>query len=153
MPAPKSDPQREKVYDLQAEFAGAWGVDRGSRATLQTYLAKVARYYRLNPPSLVISDRPTTYAGEYAAAEWDRAGERIILFRKGHGDNFQCLLHEFAHYVIDQYYDGAEDHGPEWVAVYMHLLDKYSILPHECFRLLAKKYRVKIGRRFRPKTL
>lgn len=153
MPAPASDPQREAVYDLQAEFAGAWGVDRGSRAALETYLAKAARYYRVDPPKLVISRRHYRHAGEYVTAEWDRGNEAIILYPKGHGDNIQCLLHEFSHYVVDQYYDDAEDHGPEFCAVYMHLLDKYCIFPASCFRLLARKYRVKIGRRFRPSAL
>lgn len=113
----------------------------------------MSRYYRLPPPRLIISNKEYRFAGEYVTAEWDRGTESIILYRKGSGDNLQCLLHEFAHYVIDSYYEDAEDHGPEFCAVYMHLLDKYCVFPADCFRLLAKRHKLKIARKYRPNAI
>ena len=61
-----------------------------------------------------------------------------------------ALLHELAHFLVDEFYTDVEHHGPEYVAIYMHLLDRWKYLPNRCFRLLAKKHRLKIGRRYRP---
>lgn len=119
------------------------------RSALMYALGKFCRYYRVPVPNLRIGNR----SGKNEDAGWyDMQAEAIWLNRGKGGANMHVLLHEFAHYVTNYFYEDIEDHGPEFVAVYMHLLDKYSILPHKCFRLLARKHRVKIGRRFRPRA-
>jgi predicted SprT family Zn-dependent metalloprotease len=60
------------------------------------------------------------------------------------------LLHELTHYIIDRIYVGHEDHGKQFAGVYMHLLDKYRIIPSIAFRAIAKKHRVKIAGKFKP---
>ena len=144
MPAPKSDPQRDNVYWLEAEINGNWNIDRAPREALLFAIKRLARYYHLPEPKLVLSGTMGEDAGWY--------GNNTIYLNRTKGANVHTLIHEFSHHVIETYYEEFEPHGREFVGVYMHLLDKYSILPHECFRLLAKKHRIKIGRRFRPRA-
>ena len=146
---PKSDPQRDNVYWLEAEINGAWQVDSASRGSLLFVLGKLSRYYRVSVPTLRIGNKKGRNAD---AGNYDSHTETIWLNRGEGGANVHVLIHEFAHHVIECYYEDVEDHGKEFVGVYMHLLDKYSILPSQCFRLLAKKYKLKIGRKYRPKA-
>lgn len=143
---PQSDPQRDGIYYIEGEFAGAWKYCRTSRADLIGLLACVGRYYRLDPPRLKIVQRiPGGHAGQYGEDE-------IELARTGEGTNPMVLLHECAHWLVDELYEGkeVEDHGPEFAAILMHLYDKFSIIPNECFRMLAKKNKVRMARRYRP---
>ena len=63
------------------------------------------------------------------------------------------LLHELAHYIVDSTYVNHQSHGKQFVGVYMHLLDKYRIMPNCAFRALAKKCKVKIAGRFKPDAI
>jgi hypothetical protein len=146
---PKYDPQRDKLYYLEAEINGSWGIDTGSRSKLLTALGKMSRYYNVPEPKLILTRNMT----EVDAGWWDEDAGSIVLHKGRSGANLHILIHEFSHLVTDYYYDDAEPHGKEFAAVYMHLLDKYHILPHKCFRMLARKYRLKIGRRFRPDAI
>jgi hypothetical protein len=80
-------------------------------------------------------------------------GHSIRLNRGFHGANLCTLAHELAHYICDDTYDNHEAHGKQFVAIYMHLLDKYRILPSFAFRTLAKKHRVAIAGRFKPAAI
>ena len=138
---PKADPQREDLYWLEAEFGGWWHHVRSTRQQLNDLVTAVCKYYRVEPPRLVISRKQANHDGDYA--------DNVITLYSG-GDNVGVLMHELAHHVTDEFYPEAQNHGPEFCAIYMHLLDKWAWLPNEEFRRLAKKYKVKIGRRYRP---
>lgn len=148
MPAPKCDPQRDSIYSIESEFSAAWKYARTSRELLEGLITQVGNYYGIpeaHHPTLKIVQR---IKGGYAGQQW---ADEIHLSREGDGVNPMVLLHELTHWLVDELYeDGIEDHGPEFAAVQMHLFDKWCILPHSCYRLLAKKYRVKLARRYRP---
>ncbi len=139
---PKTDPQRDDVYWLEAEFNGWWHHVRSTRIQLLDYVTRVCKYYGVDEPRIVVSRKQGGHDGDYLHG--------VITLAAGRGDNPGVLLHELAHHVTDSLYDDVPAHGPEFVAIYMHLLDKMCILPHEEFRRLAKKYKVKIARRYRP---
>ncbi len=60
------------------------------------------------------------------------------------------MLHELAHYITDYTWVGHGGHGPKFVGVFMHLLDKYKMIPNDAFRLVAKRRNIKISGRFKP---
>jgi hypothetical protein len=140
---PKSDPQRDNIYWLEAEINGAWNIDSSTRTLLRFVADKVCRYYDVDPVLVL-----TVNSSDKDAA-WYMCG-KIYLNRSYGGANMHVLLHELSHHIVDEVYEDAENHGPEFAAIYMHLLDKYCILPFEYFKLLAKKHKVKIGRKYRP---
>ena len=82
-----------------------------------------------------------------------RSDFRVGLNRGFHGVNLITLLHELAHYIVDITYEGHHDHGKEFVGVYMHLLDKYRIIPRDAFRVIAKRRRIKIANKFKPAAI
>jgi hypothetical protein len=137
------------VYYIETAFNGMWKYASTRKIMLEQLLTAVANYYHIpqvNRPTIRIVRR---IKGGHAALY----GEDLIeLSREGEGDNPMVLLHEVAHWLVDELYEGKEvqDHGPEFVAILMHLYDKYSLIPHEFFRVLARRHRVKIGRRYRP---
>ena len=53
---------------------------------------------------------------------------RTITLRNQFGLNYAILLHEWAHILAYEYYDrnhSLEAHGPEFVSIYMNLLNTY----------------------------
>lgn len=139
---PKSDPQRDGLYWLEAEFNGWWRLVRSSRPTLIGLAASVCKYYRVDQVRVVVSRKRELHDGDYLHG--------VITLYAGVGDNPGVLMHELAHHIVDELYDDAEHHGPEFMGIYMHLLDKCGFLPNEEFRRLSKKYKLKIARRYRP---
>lgn len=141
---PKSDSQRDAVYLLEAELNGSWAFAEAPTKKLDSLLLMACRYYNVETPILkVIRSR------KHQEAAWF-IHDKIFLNRAREGANGMVLLHEVAHYLVDCFYTNTEQHGPEFCAIYMHLLDKYAFLPHDCFRLLAKRFKLRIGRRYRP---
>ena len=137
----KSDPQRYNVYYVESITGG---VDHRHYAD-NIYLKKIAAYacrlYRLKPPTVcVFLDKGNKRCG------WCE-GDKIYL-NKGHdGANIRTLLHELAHYIVIETYADCEDdpiydHGPEFAAVYGFLLDRFNVMPRECWDLLCKEYNV-----------
>lgn len=142
---PKADPQRSDVYWLEAEFNGWWPLTRSPRPVLLDLVTAVCKYYKVDEPKVVISrQKGVKHDGDYLHGE--------ITLYAGRGDNPGVLLHELGHHIVDELYESVENHGPEFMAIYMHLLDKWCFLPNEEFRRLAKKYKLRIGRRYRPKA-
>lgn len=141
-----TDPQQTRVYQMENEFLGWSYWSRSTREQLDTFTARVCKYYKVHPPRLVVTSKGCNgHYGDY--------GQDTIYLYRGRGENVAVLLHELAHYLVDEFYgESVQDHGPEFCAIYMHLLDKYEFLPHQEFRRLAGKYRVQIGRRYRPKA-
>lgn len=137
-------PKRDRhIYKLEAEFSGPSGHHTATVEALEQLLFEVCAYYGVTePPLRFVNTRKDVNSAWY--------DHDIVLNRAREGANGWALLHEVAHYLIDQFYDEYDHHGPAWVAIYMHLLDHWSYLPNTCFRLLAKKHRVRIGRRYRP---
>lgn len=137
---PRSD---EGIYALEAEFSGHCDHATATKQTLESLAADVCRYYVTDVPTIrFINTRKNLHIAWFDT--------EIVLNRAREGANGMTLLHELAHFLVDEFYTGVEHHGPEFVAIYMHLLDRWKYLPNRCFRLLAKKHRLKIGRRYRP---
>jgi hypothetical protein len=141
---PKSDPQRDGVYWLEAEVNGSWRIDEATRGLLRFACEKACNYYGVEAPRVLTINREPN-----GDAAWYLDGT-IYINRRAGGANLHVLLHETAHHLVEEFYDDAEHHGPEFVGIYMHLLDKYCVLPHQLFRILAKKFKLKIGRKYRP---
>jgi hypothetical protein len=146
MKSPASDPQRERVYQIEEAFSGAWVHARTPRSNLLDLLDDVGKYYQLTPPRLKVVKRLSGgSSGCY--------GQGVIeLSRAGSGTNPMVLLHETAHWLIDELFEDEtiEDHGPEFVILLIHLFDTYQIIPAAWYRQEAKRLGVRVGRRYRP---
>lgn len=161
-PPLKNDPQARKLYKMEREFCGISIYHSVKREHLLTILEHACRYYNISAPKLVLGSNAkdkvfgrsfvTTHYRPDGSVEKETDHE-IWLNRAHHGANVSVLLHELAHHITDQYFEQHRDHGKQFCAIYMHLLDKYRILPSDCFRLIAKRRGIKIAKRFRPDAL
>ncbi len=152
--APVSDPQRERLYKLEREIMGSSVYHVVSRSNLKVLADHVCRYYRIAAIKITVVNQPKVrelgWCISYSYDGGAPFGFSIYLNRGFHGANATVLMHELAHYIVDTTYMNHESHGKEFAGVYMHLLAKYRVLPSACFRLLAKKWRIKIAARFKP---
>jgi hypothetical protein len=128
---------------MEAEFNGWWNRCSSRRVELEKLAKEVCDYYGIHPPRIVFSRKESKHDGDYDYGE-------ITLYLNRRGNNPGVCIHELAHHVTDELYDQTEHHGPEFMAIYMHLLDTWCFIPNEEFRRLAKKYKLRIGRRYRP---
>jgi hypothetical protein len=139
-----ADPQADRLYDMESEFNGWWYMVRSTRHQLKLLAIEVCRYYRVPVPRVVVSRKKEKHDGDCLHGV-------ITLYAK-RGDNPGVLLHELAHHITDTFYDEADHHGPEFMAIYMHLLDKWGFLSPKEFRRLARSRRLRVGRRYSPRA-
>ncbi len=151
------DPQRSRFYKMEREFVGSAVYHKVSRAHLQEIADHACRYYRVWAIKIVVFDNPANRIfGEsvsYTKNGGAPYGHVIRLNRGFHGANVATLLHELAHHIVDNTYEEHHSHGKHFVGVYMHLLDKYRVLPSVAFRALAKKWRIEIAGKFKPDAI
>jgi hypothetical protein len=145
--SPAFDPQRELLYKMEREFIGQALHHTVPTKELRATLKHACSYYGVPLPKfkVVNADERTFGWTSYTT---------IVLNRGYHGANTVTLLHELAHWIVDhKVHDRVEAHRPQFVGVYMHLLDKYRVLPSAGFRSLAKKWGIRIGRKYLPEHL
>ncbi len=128
-----------------------------SRGNLQIIVDHACRYYHIASVRVVVYNDPNDRSmGEFERHEYEdgtMVNPKLRLNRGFHGANVGVLLHELAHYIVDNTYVSHQPHGKQFVGVYMHLLDKYRIMPGCAFRALAKKCKVKIAGKFKPDAI
>ena len=128
-----------------------------SRSNLQVIADHACRYYKISPIRIIVyRDPEDCVMGEYTRLEHEH-GEitnlSIRVNRDFYGDNVATMLHELAHYIVEHTYTDSQSHGVQFVGIYMHLLDKYRIMPNCAFRALAKKCKVQIAGKFKPDAI
>ena len=132
----KRDPQQHKVYGLERELIGLALHTTCHREHLRTVLAHACRKYKVPAPKLVFVRENNKIFGS--------SNNGVITLNAAfHGCNLFTLLHELAHHLTDFKYEGAEDHGVEFVRIYMDLLNRYRVLPRDAFKVMAQRRGVK----------
>lgn len=142
----KTDPQKYKVYALEAKFLGAWLEVRQPLHALQQYADRACKRWSVEPvPVRFVAQNPEGLYGCYWG--YPDSTPRIELYNKkrNSGRNLPVLLHEVGHHIETELYDGEYDHGPKFTAICMDLFDYYKVVPAAQYRKLAKKFKVKIA--------
>ena len=156
-PPLKNDPQARKLYKMEREFVGTSVYHTVRKEDLQTVMEHVCRYYGVAVPKLIIYSKPSEHVFGRSIVTIEKDGRytdhEIRLNRGFHGANVTTLLHELAHHITDTYFEQHGDHGAQFVAIYMHLLHKYRIIPSDAFRVIAKRRGIRIAARFRPAAI
>lgn len=140
-PETKIDPQKQKLYKMERTFIGCLIDSTVPLDKLQEIADYECKNFKVGP--VRIEQRHVDFGPYKHAFGWAREGE-ICLNKAYHGQNLGCLLHELAHHLtFEMYPDIVADHSPEFVSVYRYLLDKYKIMPEDCFDLLCEKWGVR----------
>lgn len=139
--SPKRDPQAEVVYLLEGEeFRRLFYGSRMKRADARKLADQMARWCGVPPVTL-------------KWAHWTKKGNTATQTKDVLTVNLDkaqwvpaLLAHEVAHWVCDNKYEKVQDHGPEWLAVYIQILDHYRIVPQCAMKLMCKKYGLRVAK-------
>ena len=133
------DRQADKAYEWEDSFllwAGAHLNEKQARGLIEA----ACREYGIPPPYVKV------YKSNYGCSIYD-PNMHVIKLRPRHL-NAGVVLHETAHAITDTILgQGLEPHGPEWLGVYMVLLEDFRIMPRAALHASAKKEGLKYKER------
>ena len=115
------DPQKKKVYAWEDSW---WGWNRSTVSYLecQRVIRRACRLFKVKPP-IVIEHSGRRYS------EYDPETDTISM-RSEKELNIPISLHEATHAIIWKLYgEKVQDHGPEFVGVYLWLLAEFQVAP------------------------
>lgn len=117
--SPQFDFQREEVYRWESNFEAT------KRAVLsekdfKTLTQIVCRAYGVKRPFMGIMKSKTDAAHCYDSGE--------IYFDKDFRSAW-IVLHELAHYILNEYGYIRDHHSPRWLGLFLFILDTFSVVP------------------------
>lgn len=123
--SPRSDSQREEVYEWEHQFFSSrycTSPDRWFRRTLR----EICRRYKVPVPKIEVLPRIKSLDG-VAGLCWHE--KKTLYFREGYR-SVMMLCHELAHWVLDCYgYGDVGCHGPKFMGVYLWMLSASYTMP------------------------
>lgn len=138
----RSDPQRDKVYQLEDALFGTVNNALLSRAAIGQAVEQYAAVFDVPPPTVQYR-RMVHHDGE-------QRGRYITLstHRSKLGRSPITLCHEFAHYLctLCDPDDTWQPHGPEFVGIYALVLETAGVTPRTWIFQHAKEFKVKFKR-------
>lgn len=139
-PPDRDDEQAHRVYRFEACFDGGTVGHVCDLKLLQDVVARACRTWKVKKPELLVVNKPKA---DWSGMHYD--GDRIELNRGRNGQNLLTLLHELAHWIVDQKDYAVESHGPEFMWIYIELLDQFNVLPRACSILLCDLFKIEVG--------
>lgn len=117
--SPQYDFQREEVYKWELQFS-TLKCSVLAPKDFRTIVNMVCKRYKVKRP------RIGTMRSKLYAAQCSSLG--VIEFDKKFRSAF-VLVHELAHYVLDQYGHHRNYHHPRWLGLFLALLDMTRTVP------------------------
>lgn len=141
-----SDPQQARAYKWEDSFS-AWPGATLKPPRAGRIIEAAHRKYNVPLPKLHFPTRDRKRGQKKLQPSQYNPDAHSILIRPRHM-NAAILLHESAHSITDWILGyGLQPHGPEWLGVYMVLLEDYGIMPREALHASADaaglKYRTR----------
>jgi hypothetical protein len=133
--SPPSDPQQHELYTMEREEIGSLDYSRLTFTKAKQIARAVCRRYRI--PAAKMRMKPVSYA-----AIWED-GRITLSSIKGTGLDLLTVLHELAHHLHWHLggivTDKQENHGPEFMACYMSILDTVRVIPADAMEVICKR--------------
>jgi hypothetical protein len=138
--SPADDPQQFLLYRMENEAIGARQYLSLTRNELTRYLKGLVKTYKAPPVKIVFED-----LGVWAA-EW-REPNIIVFGAKRASRDILTAAHEFAHHLHGWIAEERvqENHGREFMACYMSVLDVSRMIPVVGMRAICKSYGIKFA--------
>lgn len=136
-----TDPQQFRFYRMEREEIGARDYARMTFKACGKVARSVCRAYSI--PQATLKKR---VMGTWAA-EYDYVDESITLNpKKGTATDLLTILHELAHHVHyhmgGSKYEDHANHGKEFVACYISVLDTVRLIPSDAMAVICKRRRI-----------
>lgn len=137
--SPKTDPQQYKVYRMEKEAISACSYFRLSQKGIKAIVRAICRHYKLKQIRVKFAD-----LGQWAA-ECHSPNFIVFSSRKGTSRDPITVTHELAHHLHESLVpdSGHEDHGPEFIACHMSILDAMRVIPVVGMRAILDKYKIR----------
>lgn len=138
MRAPRSDPQRERVYKMEADTIGGCAWNALPPKLIRQMIKALSVHYGTGP--LHVRFKKLKHAGE-----WNEPNELVFSTYKGVKTSANIICHEFAHFLHWTLASGAghQGHGPEFMACYLSVLDTARLIPMAAMKTVCDRFRVK----------
>lgn len=122
----KREDQRDRVYQFEDDWP-AWNRNQLTIAQCRTLIRSACDHYRVTYP--VVKQH------KVRSMSWCIPAMKLISLQgagpenKG-GKNSATSLHEASHHIAYQLHGSRiDDHGPTFMGIYLHLLDKAHVAP------------------------
>jgi hypothetical protein len=135
--SPKFDPQRNEVYRWEKNFSQLFYDHAMTKRSAHALALAMANYYKIKKPRLDSIKVGRAYT---AAADGQDSIEVNTDMAQWTGP---VIAHEMAHVICHAYGADEPPHGPKWLAVYLHLMDKFNIMPADGLCASAKNAELK----------
>lgn len=137
---PKSDPQQLRLYAMEREEIGARDYARLSFAECERVIRSVCRAYGVPRPRLI--KRKMSYAAQWWKQPGNRYSEIVLSTAKRTSHDLLTILHELGHHIhfyLANLPQEDEDHGPEFMACYLSILDTVRFLPRDAMATICER--------------
>lgn len=136
------DPQKASLYKWEDLFS-SFGKRSETRADIRRLIHKASRRYDIEPPIVRFVSKAKS-PSLTATTFYDSADHSIQMGYRS--CNAPIAMHEVSHAVIAEYHESVEDHGPEFLGVYLDLLEWAKVAPRSALHASMKE----LGLRWKP---
>lgn len=142
MRSPKKDPQQYRVYKWENDLSN-WGGAHAKPTAIRAMVRRCCRLYRVPMPHVAVVSK-NRRAGKLLHSVSD-PNNYTITIRPRHREIW-TPIHEAAHTITDHLFGlhtGTQNHGREFLGIYMALLIRLKVLPRTALVAYAKSLRLK----------
>lgn len=136
-----ADPQQFRLYRMEREEIGARDYTRLTFKKAKQICRSVCRAYGI-VQARVVRRNIVTYAAQWTNNNGESTGT-IELCRKGTALDLITVLHELAHHIHYHHAGRAvlkhQDHGPEFMAAYISILDTVRLIPRDAMATICDR--------------
>lgn len=127
------DSQKRRVYAWEGEW-GDWNRRTCNLKEARGAIHWACEKYGVKPPRVTQHD-----GNAYSFSQGD-----VISFRRDQV-NPAIALHEAAHFISGRIFSGGDmqDHGPEFVSIYLWLLEGYRVAPRSALHASARAKKIR----------
>jgi hypothetical protein len=128
------DSQQARVYLWEDGFRSF--IERTTtRKDIRWLIRKACALYGVDAPSVQFRSRASGKRMRLSS-DYDPSQHAITIGIKD--CNHAIAMHEAAHAITDDLHEGVEDHGPEFLGVYLDLLEWANVAPRSALHASAK---------------
>lgn len=129
------DPQKQRVYSWEHSFSD-WNRSGYSLKECRAAIRWACKLYGLKTPP-VKSHRTKHFS-------FSVGGDEPYISLGADQRNVSVALHEAAHYICDRIFgDKLPDHSPEWMGIFLWLLEGYRVAPRTALHASARAKKIK----------
>jgi hypothetical protein len=133
------DPQQQAVYRWEGEWK-AWNTSSATLPELRTVIRWALKRYGMKTMPTVKQHGGGKYAWSMVPGDGTRP---VISFQERTSKNAATALHEISHQICDFVFPKAQDHGVEFLGIFMALLQDAGVIPVSALHASALTHKLK----------